>query len=190
MNITELYPDAYTFARDAHAGQMRKYTGEPYIVHPVSVATTVLHVAGSTETMVMAALLHDVVEDCGIALAEIRSKFGFATSSYVDDLTKRDHLHPGWNRDRRKAYEAGRLSAVCAASQTIKLADLIDNTRSIVWGDRAFAAVYLKEKQTLLEESLLCGDPLLLKIAREQTETALKILERWEEAFTPTAVAA
>ena len=60
--------DAYRFAEVAHAGQQRKYIGTPYITHPVAVARLVMRFEHD-EAMVMAALLHDVEEDCGISNA-------------------------------------------------------------------------------------------------------------------------
>lgn len=192
MNLmdTALAIDAAAFAREKHEGQLRKYTGEKYFVHPLSVATTVSLCHYATEQMVAGALLHDVVEDCGVELLEVSSRFGGDVGRYVDELTKRDYLHAEWARPKRKAYEAGRLSGISAQGQTIKLADLIDNTRSMIWGDRDFAYLYLEEKQVLLNESLTRGDPLLLKIAREQVETGFQILDKWDESLTPAARAA
>jgi guanosine-3',5'-bis(diphosphate) 3'-pyrophosphohydrolase len=185
MNLlqTDLAIRAAEFAQKAHlsAGQIRKYTGEPYFVHPKSVATTVSLVVGATMSMVAAAYLHDVVEDCDIELDVIKREFGPAVASYVDDLTKRDHLHPEWPRAMRKVYEAGRLSRVSVGSATIKLADLIDNTSTIIPYDRKFARTYLLEKQLLVTESLIHGDPLLLKIAREQVTAGLRTIDSWEK---------
>lgn len=191
MNLldTPLATYAAEFAREKHEGQMRKYTGEKYFVHPLSVATTVSLCHDATEQMVAAAFLHDVVEDCGVGLGPIGAMFGGEVMRYVDELTKRDDRHPDWNRARRKAYEAGRLSNISNRGQTIKLADLIDNTRSVLWGDPSFAVTYLEEKRVLIDECLLRGDPLLLKVAREQVETGFKLLEvRWFD--TPVAEAA
>ena len=67
---------AGAFAKNAHMGQTRKYTGEPYIVHPSAVAELLrLNYKECTEEMYMAALLHDTVEDCGVSLNEIDNIF-------------------------------------------------------------------------------------------------------------------
>ncbi|MFD1079593.1 HD domain-containing protein, partial [Longispora fulva] len=67
--------EALEFARNAHASQLRKYTGESYIEHPIRVATMVKTVPHTTE-MVCAAYLHDVVEDTPVSLEDIQRKFG------------------------------------------------------------------------------------------------------------------
>ena len=68
---------ALVFATAAHAavGQMRKYTNDPYIVHPIRVATTVAKFGG-TDEMIAAAYLHDVVEDTGVSIVDILDMFG------------------------------------------------------------------------------------------------------------------
>ena len=66
---------AIQFATEAHEGQIRKYTGEPYIVHPLAVMETVSTVE-HTDEMLMAAVLHDTVEDCDVTLDDIVSHFG------------------------------------------------------------------------------------------------------------------
>jgi (p)ppGpp synthase/HD superfamily hydrolase len=69
---------AQVYAQAAHAavGQKRKYTGEPYIVHPAEVAKIVASVPGSTPDMVAAAWLHDVVEDTACTYTDIHMAFG------------------------------------------------------------------------------------------------------------------
>ena len=67
---------AIEFATKAHKGQFRKYTGEPYINHPLAVMEIVRGVPGHTEEMLVAAVLHDVVEDTDVSLMEITEKFG------------------------------------------------------------------------------------------------------------------
>ena len=66
---------AIQFATKAHEGQVRKYTGEPYIVHPLAVMETVATVE-HTDEMLMAAVLHDTVEDCDVTLDDIVTEFG------------------------------------------------------------------------------------------------------------------
>ena len=81
-----LVEKAYLFANKAHAGQKRK-SGEPYIVHPVSVANILVSLGMDTESVV-AALLHDVVEDTPVTLDDIRRTFGDTTAQIIDGLTK------------------------------------------------------------------------------------------------------
>lgn len=176
---------AYYFAFSAHAGQERKYTGEPYIVHPLAVATTIAKIMpnGHDRTqMVCGALLHDTVEDCNVTLNQIRAQFTLPITQIVDDMTKRDNLHPDWSRAERKWFEADRLSRVQPHSQTVKLADLIDNTWSIIPHDPKFAKVYLAEKRLLVEKSLVLGHPVLLDFARKLVDFGEANLYMLEEA--------
>ena len=167
--------DALAFALAAHGDQKRKYTKEPYIVHPVAVAQLVAQ-HGGTVNMIRAALLHDTIEDCFVAHAMLLRQFGADVADMVYDLTERE-----WpdevNRAGRKSMECGRLSRVSANSQTIKVADLIDNTKSIVEHDPGFARIYLVEKIALLK-ALDRANPVLKTIAYEQIMDAqAKLLE-------------
>lgn len=87
---TETLQQAVAFAMQAHEGQTRK-SGEPYITHPILVATITAYYGGD-ETMVIAALLHDVVEDTPVTLEEIYGAFGEGVGWLVDGLTKIDHI--------------------------------------------------------------------------------------------------
>jgi (p)ppGpp synthase/HD superfamily hydrolase len=155
---------ALDFATIAHAGQKRKYTGEDYIVHPIEVAKIVKSVA-HTPQMVAAALLHDVVEDTDVSLEDISIKFGPDIADLVSDLTDVSKPEDG-NRATRKALDRAHTARASAAAKTIKLADLISNSRSIVEFDPHFAKVYLKEKALLLGV-LTDGDQILWKKAAE-----------------------
>lgn len=140
---------ARTFASRAHRGQVRKYTGEPYINHPVEVADIVRRHNGSPE-MIAAALLHDVVEDTDVTLDDISSEFGESVANLVADLTDVSRPEDG-NRATRKAMDREHTAQASAAAMVIKAADLISNTSSIVEHDPSFAKVYLKEKRALLD---------------------------------------
>lgn len=160
-----LVGEAAAFALFAHKGQTRKYTGEPYIVHPAEVAGIVADVNGTNE-MIAAAWLHDVVEDCGVCSGEIHSRFGHEVGRLVDQLTKVTTLADG-KRTRRMRLECERWATSTPDAQTIKLADLISNTRSIVRDDPKFAKVYLKEKNDLLMH-LAWGHAKLFLLASQQ----------------------
>ena len=155
---------ALDFATTAHTGQKRKYTGEDYIVHPIEVAEIVKTVAYTPE-MIAAALLHDVVEDTDVSLEDISIKFGPDIADLVCDLTDVSKPEDG-NRAARKALDRAHTALASASAKTIKLADLISNSRSIVEFDPKFAKVYLKEKALLLDV-LTEGDEILLKKAAE-----------------------
>ena len=163
--MTTLYDRALAFATTAHAGQVRKYTGEPYITHPVAVAEIVRSVA-HTENMIAAALLHDVIEDCSVSFGELVNEFGFAVARLVLGLTDQSQPKDG-NRAVRKAIDRQWLADQCAMVQTIKLADMIHNTASISEHDPTFWEVYRKEKQLLLSD-LMRGDEALWWCAKGQ----------------------
>ena len=155
----------YAMAAHAAVGQKRKYTGEPYIVHPAEVARIVASVPGSTPDMVAAAWLHDVVEDTGCTFTDIHMAFGIDIATLVGwltDVSRPDH----GNRAARKAVDRAHSAAAPAEAQTVKLADLISNTRSIMAHDEKFAKTYLEEKRLLLEV-MTKGDATLMAIARK-----------------------
>ena len=87
-----LYKNALTFAFQAHEGQTRKYSNLPYIIHPIRVANMVVYYSqmsgepsiwNSEEEMIVAGLIHDTVEDCGVSLSTIKSKFGANIANMV-----------------------------------------------------------------------------------------------------------
>ena len=141
MDIVET---AILFATSAHAGQRRKYTGEAYIWHPLEVARTVMD-AGGDDEMIAAAILHDVVEDCGVPEDRIKEMFGSRVAALVMDLTDVSKPTDG-NRKVRKQIDLEHTAQAHPDAKTIKLADLISNTKSICQHDKEFAKVYLKEK--------------------------------------------
>lgn len=159
-------------SRAAHqaVGQKRKYTNEPYWKHPEAVADMVRKVDGASEQMVAAAYLHDVLEDTQMTVLDLKELFGETVASYVHGLTDQ-FTDPGLgNRAHRKALERDRLAAISPNAQTIKYADLIDNTCSIVGRDPGFASVYLVEKRRLLEV-MDKGDRVLYRMALDLLET-------------------
>lgn len=169
--MSERYSRALAFCMAAHAavGQVRKYTGEPYAVHPIAVSGLIrTYVPDATEEMLIAALLHDVVEDTQVSLELIAAQFGLLVASYVDQLTDVSKPEDG-NRAARKAIDLAHTAAASPQAKTIKLADLLHNTSSIRTYDPEFAKVYLVEKRALLEV-LTEGDPTLYRMAVEAAQ--------------------
>lgn len=154
---------AFEFAREAHKNQFRKYTGDPYIVHPLDVVHRMIEgikavscnaiiEARLTEQMLptlKACLLHDVVEDCEVSLSTIEKEFGFEVAEAVFWVTDTLTSAQG-NRATRKRLEAARIAAAPLKFRCLKLCDLGSNTESIVTHDPDFAGVYIKEKAFLL----------------------------------------
>jgi guanosine-3',5'-bis(diphosphate) 3'-pyrophosphohydrolase len=154
--------EAMIFARQVHKDQKRKYTGNPYSDHLAEVAGIVSTVL-TDEKAIAVAWLHDCVEDQGVSLDFIDEVFGFDVAVGVSGLSDMEQ----GNRAERKAASRARLAACSGWIQTIKCADLISNTSSIVMHDPKFAVVYLEEKRLLLEV-LTKADPRLLSMARLQ----------------------
>lgn len=145
------------FATHWHGAQVRKYTGEPYIEHCREIVE-ILKGVPHTEDMLAAAWLHDVLEDTECDWYDMYIEFGDKVTSMVLQLTDCDKCLG--NRAARKAIDRGRLGAAIADVQTIKLADLISNTKSIVEHDPKFAILYLAEARMLLDV-LVKGDASL-----------------------------
>src|SRR5215831_17757747 len=144
--VTEL--NAKQFATLAHEKQFRKYTGEPYIVHPERVVQ-LLGLVPHTDEMLAAAWLHDVVEDCGVSISYIRDLFGHRVASLVAQVTDVSKPSDG-NRKVRKQIDLEHLAKADEEGQTIKLADIADNDLSILRYDPDFSVVWRKEKAALL----------------------------------------
>jgi len=128
---------AFEFAADKHRKQTRKASTIPYIAHLLGVASLVLE-AGGDEDLAIAALLHDVVEDCGGAamLKEVQRRFGKRVVHIVDGCTDAYEIpKPPW-QDRKVSY-INRLKAEDADTRLVSAADKLNNVRSILSDYRA-----------------------------------------------------
>ena len=128
---------AFVFAAEKHKGQTRKASSVPYIGHLMGVASLVLE-AGGDEDLAIAALLHDVVEDCGGVpmLKEVRQRFGRRVAKVVDGCTDAyTDAKPPW-RERKEKYIA-RLRDEDKDTRLVSAADKLNNVRSIVSDYRA-----------------------------------------------------
>ena len=128
---------AFEFAAEKHKSQTRKASTIPYIAHLMGVASLVLE-AGGDEDLAIAALLHDVVEDCGGApmLKEVRRRFGARVAKVVDGCTDADtYPKPPW-RERKEKY-IQHLKAADADTKLVSAADKLNNVRSILSDYRA-----------------------------------------------------
>lgn len=163
--MSELTLKAQWFAMGAHGEQKRKYTGDPYWFHLDSVVKILMQNTSVTDEMLAAAWLHDVVEDTTFRIFDISIFFGKTIAELVNALTEPSHA--AGNRAQRKAIYNEQLANACPTVQTIKYADLIDNTSSIVERDPDFAKLYLEEKRILLP-MIDKGCPKLYEIACRQ----------------------
>ncbi|VTR63468.1 (p)ppGpp synthetase I SpoT/RelA [Actinobacillus pleuropneumoniae] len=123
--------EAYEFAEQAHHGQVRK-SGEPYILHPLAVADIVVNMQMDTLSII-AALLHDVVEDTTVSLEQIRERFGDTCAMLVDGLTKLERIQ--FRSKEEQQNENYRKMFIAMARDirviVIKLADRLHNMRTL-----------------------------------------------------------
>lgn len=120
--IKSIVNKAYTFSKEKHSGQVRKFSGLPYFTHPKYVARIIEELTDD-EVMVATALLHDVVEDTSATIEEIRFEFGDQVASYVGELTNPDEMLPD-----KKTYLATKMSYYMSnESLLIKLVDRYHN---------------------------------------------------------------
>lgn len=139
--------DVFEFAKAAHEGQTRKYSGDPYIVHPVRVSLLASQF-GLVYGDIAAALLHDVIEDCDVSLGEITERFGLGVATAVWGLTNYEARNGGpddtMNRADRKAADRVWLSDQPPNVKSLKILDYIDNILDHP-GSSTFMGVMLEE---------------------------------------------
>ena len=128
----EIIDKAFKFARDAHQG-IRRRSGEPYILHPIAVATIVSQEIGLGSTSISAALLHDVVEDTDYTVEDIEAQFGKKIARIVDGLTK---ISGGIFGDKASLQAENFRKLLLTMSEDIrvvliKMADRLHNMRTL-----------------------------------------------------------
>ena len=154
---------AAQFAAEKHAEQKRKgVSGEPYINHLIEVAGLIAHSGEAVdENLIMAALLHDTVEDTGTTAEELEARFGHDVTSLVLEVTDDKSLP----KETRKALQIQTAPKKSVRAQTLKLADKISNLRSIL--ERPPADWSLERKRQYFEwarqvvDGLSAPDPVL-----------------------------
>jgi len=149
---------AYQLAAQAHEGQRRK-SGEPYVEHPLEVATVLADLQLDTDTLA-AALLHDVVEDCGVPLHDIEASFGSEVARLVDSSTKLDKaIRPTRGETTRRESQTENLRKMLVAMAEdlrvvfIKLADRLHNMRTL-------HALPTEKRRAIAQETLDIYAPL------------------------------
>lgn len=169
------------FADKCHGEQMRRYSPDRYIVHPLRVMEICSEYTTDV-TVLAAAILHDVLEDTPVTKKQLHEfllglmakEQADKTIQLVEELTdvyiKADY--PKWNRRKRKNKEAERLEKTSAEAQTIKYADIIDNAPEITEKDPQFAKKFLPEYRALLR-TITKGNPGLYERAVETIESCI-----------------
>jgi GTP pyrophosphokinase/guanosine-3',5'-bis(diphosphate) 3'-pyrophosphohydrolase len=178
--------EAYKFADVAHLGQFR-VTGEPYITHPVAVAGLCADWKLDVQA-IMAALMHDAMEDCGITKAELIESFGAPTAELVDGLTKLDKLHFS-TREQGQAESFRKMLLAMARDVRvilIKLADRLHNMRTM-------QAMAPDKRQRIARETLDIYAPIAHRLGlnqsyRELQELSFAFLFPWRHGALAKAV--
>ena len=178
--------EAYKFADAAHLGQFRA-SGQPYITHPIAVAGLCADWKLDSQA-IMAALMHDTIEDQGVTKAELIQKFGAPTADLVDGLTKLDKLQ--FNTREESQAESFRKMLLAMARDVrvilIKLADRLHNMRTM----QAMAA---DKRVRIARETLEIYAPIahrlgLNQMYRELQELCFELLYPWRHAALAKAV--
>lgn len=132
----DMVQKAFDFANEAHKG-VRRRSGEPYILHPIAVAKIVVSNIGLGYKSIIAALLHDVVEDTDYTVDDIRSLFGDKVATIVDGLTKIKTVLDNEDKAQQKSIQAENFKRILLTLNDdvrvvlIKLADRLHNCRTI-----------------------------------------------------------
>jgi GTP pyrophosphokinase/guanosine-3',5'-bis(diphosphate) 3'-pyrophosphohydrolase len=178
--------EAYKFADEAHLGQFRA-SGEPYITHPIAVAGLCADWRLDVQA-IMAALMHDAMEDCGISKTELIERFGATTADLVDGLTKLDKLHFSTREESQAESFRKMLLAMARDVRVIliKLADRLHNMRTM-------AAMTPDKRTRIARETLDIYAPIahrlgLNQIYRELQELSFEYLFPWRYGALAKAV--
>lgn len=166
---------AYKFASKAHGGQKRKDTDDGFFVHPLRVCRGVRQYAGSTEEMVIAAILHDVLEDTNVMAEEIEERFGSKVAQLCIELVNPSIKHSSLSRVERKAIDREHLKTVSREAKIIKLFDRIDNVtdlRKVHPKRMGWALIYLEESWLLAEVLKDVDESLYRELLDRIDETA------------------
>ncbi|WP_394166976.1 bifunctional GTP diphosphokinase/guanosine-3',5'-bis pyrophosphate 3'-pyrophosphohydrolase [Photobacterium piscicola] len=165
----EVLRQAYLVARDAHEGQTRS-TGEPYIIHPVAVARILAEMRLDIETL-MAALLHDVIEDTEVTKEDLACRFGDTVAELVDGVSKLDKLK---FRDRKEAQAENFRKMIMAMAHDIRviLIKLADRTHNM----RTLGALRPDKRRRIARETLEIFSPLAHRLGIHNIKSELEEL--------------
>jgi len=166
--------EAAHYAELAHRGQMRKWSNfdAPYITHPMRVAGMVMLHPDSDEDTVVAAWLHDVVEDTPASIADIRKAFGPKVADIVDWLTNPSKGMKALRAERKK-IDREHLARAPWRPKLIKLYDRLDNLKEAINDPQTpqdFLKKYKQESRLLVDEALVGVDEKLEAELRRLTE--------------------
>ena len=160
---------AYRFADQAHLGQLRN-NGEPYITHPIAVATQCAEWKLDAQAL-MAALLHDAMEDCGVTKTDLIERFGAPVAELVDGLTKLDKLQ-FTTREENQAESFRKMLLAMARDVRVILIKLADRTHNM----RTLSDVPRAKWHRIASETLEIYAPIAHRLGLNQTYRELQDL--------------
>ena len=177
---------AYRFADTAHLGQLRN-SGEPYITHPIAVAALCASWKLDVQAL-MAALLHDAMEDCGITKADLIDRFGAPVAELVDGLTKLDKLQFN-TREENQAESFRKMLLAMARDVRVILVKLADRTHNM----RTLSDMPRSKWGRISSETLEIYAPIAHRLGLNQTyrelqDLAFRHLHPWRYATLAKAV--
>ena len=177
---------AYRFADEAHLGQLRN-NGEPYITHPIAVAAQCADWKLDAQAL-MAALLHDALEDCGVTKVELIERFGAPVAELVDGLTKLDKLQFN-TREEGQAESFRKMLLAMARDVRVILIKLADRSHNM----RTLADVPRTKWSRIASETLDIYAPIAHRLGLNQTyrelqDLAFRYLRPWRYATLTKAV--
>jgi GTP pyrophosphokinase/guanosine-3',5'-bis(diphosphate) 3'-pyrophosphohydrolase len=178
--------EAYKFADEAHLGQFRA-SGQPYITHPIAVAGLCADWRLDVQA-IMAALMHDAMEDCGITKTELIERFGAPTAELVDGLTKLDKLHFS-TREESQAESFRKMLLAMARDVRVILVKLADRLHNM----RTMHAMTPDKRHRIAQETLDIYAPIAHRLGLNQTyrelqELSFEHLFPWRHAALAKAV--
>ncbi|MDP1938101.1 MAG: bifunctional (p)ppGpp synthetase/guanosine-3',5'-bis(diphosphate) 3'-pyrophosphohydrolase [Hylemonella sp.] len=178
---------AYRFADEAHLGQLR-HSGEPYITHPIAVAAQCAEWKLDAQAL-MAALLHDALEDCGVTKIELIERFGAPVAELVDGLTKLDKLQFN-TREESQAESFRKMLLAMARDVRVILVKLADRTHNM----RTLSDVPRSKWGRISSETLEIYAPIAYRLGLNQTyrelqDLAFRHLRPWRYAILAKAIA-
>jgi GTP pyrophosphokinase/guanosine-3',5'-bis(diphosphate) 3'-pyrophosphohydrolase len=182
----KLIRDAYRFADAAHLGQFR-HSGQPYITHPIAVAGLCADWKLDAQA-IMAALMHDTIEDQGVTKPELIEKFGAATADLVDGLTKLDKLHFS-TREESQAESFRKMLLAMARDVRVILVKLADRLHNM----RTMQAMAPDKRARIARETLDIYAPIAHRLGLNQTyrelqELSFGLLSPWRFGALDKAV--
>ena len=177
---------AYRFADEAHLGQLRK-NGEPYITHPIAVAAQCATWKLDAQAL-MAALLHDAMEDCGVTKMDLIERFGAPVAELVDGLTKLDKLEFD-TREENQAESFRKMLLAMARDVRVILIKLADRSHNM----RTLSDMPRSKWRRISSETLEIYAPIAHRLGLNQTyrelqDLSFRHLHPWRYATLAKAV--